>query len=112
MGRPARVQSMATRFTKDEAGLLSAAASKRGVAVRECAREVLLDAAQSTQMETALFTETVALRMLLNNVLRELAQRQGDDRQSLRPDHQRGSDLQHEAARDLLAQYQSANEGN
>ena len=101
---------MATRFTKGEAALLAGAASRKGVAVREWAREVLLDASQSTQIESALFTEMVALRMLLNNVLRELAQGKVMTDKAYAQIINEVRTSKHEAARDLLAQYQPAKE--
>lgn len=46
MGRP-RSQSIATRFTDEEAKRIADAAAKRGLTVREWAREVMLEAAGS-----------------------------------------------------------------
>ena len=71
-GRLARSQSVATRFTKAEEMLLAKAARESGKPLREWAREVLLREAGRTE-EDALFTELVAMRVLLNNVLRPIA---------------------------------------
>lgn len=46
MGRP-RSQSIAIRFTDEEAKRIADAAAKRGLTVREWAREVMLEAAGS-----------------------------------------------------------------
>lgn len=71
-GRDPRSQSIATRFTKAEESLLARAARNDGRPLREWAREVLLREARRTG-DDALFTEVVAMRVLLNNVLRPLA---------------------------------------
>jgi hypothetical protein len=71
-GRDPRSQSIATRFTKAEESSLARAARKDGRPLREWAREVLLREARRTE-DDALFTEVVAMRILLNNVLRPLA---------------------------------------
>ena len=70
IGRPSRVRSIAIRFTEDEAATLNAAAQSDGVTLREWSRHVLLDAAGATS--EALFTELVATRMLLVNLIKPL----------------------------------------
>jgi hypothetical protein len=72
IGRPARVESVAIRFTVEEAATLRQAAADRTTTVREWARTVLLREAQSRRTD-AVFTETVAIRMLLNIVLKHVA---------------------------------------
>jgi hypothetical protein len=71
-GRDARGQSLATRFTKAEEDELATAASEEGKTLREWSREVLLREARRSK-DDPLFTEVVALRMLLNNVLGPIA---------------------------------------
>ena len=71
IGRPSRVRSVAIRFTEDEAATLNAAAQSDGVTLREWSRHVLLDAAGTSTSE-ALFTELVATRMLLVNLIKPL----------------------------------------
>jgi hypothetical protein len=70
--RPARSQSFATRFTTEEVASLKKAAKAAGLTAREWSREVLLDAAGKTT-RTALFTELIATRMLLVNLLKPVA---------------------------------------
>jgi hypothetical protein len=71
IGRPSRVRSIAIRFTEDEARELETEAEGRGMAVREWARESLLREARRVDGD-ALFTELVATRMLMVNLLKPL----------------------------------------
>ena len=70
-GRDSRSESFATRFTISELAILSRAAAKDGMKVREWAREALLREARRS--EDPLFTELIATRMLLLNLLKPLA---------------------------------------
>lgn len=70
--RENRTESLATRFTKEEAALLATAASGEAMTLREWSREVLLREANRPR-ENALFIELVSMRMLLNNVLKVVA---------------------------------------
>ena len=70
--RENRTESVATRFTREEAALLAKAASGKTKTLREWSREVLLREANRTE-EDAVFTELISMRMLLNNVLKVLA---------------------------------------
>jgi hypothetical protein len=70
-GRDSRSESFATRFTKTELAILSRAAAKDGLKVREWAREALLREARRS--EDPLFTELIATRMILLNLLKPLA---------------------------------------
>ncbi len=70
--RENRTESVATRFTKEEAALLATAASGEAKTLREWSREVLLREANRPK-ENALFIELVSMRMLLNNVLKVVA---------------------------------------
>ncbi len=70
-GRDSRSESFATRFTRTELAILSRAAAKDGLKVREWAREVLLREARRS--EDPLFTELIATRMILLNLLKPLA---------------------------------------
>ena len=63
MGRPARTQSIATRFTEDEALELERAADRRGMTVREWTREALLREARRPE-DDPIFTEIIAIRSL------------------------------------------------
>ena len=70
-GRDSRSESFATRFTRTELAILSRAAAKDGLKVREWAREALLREARRS--EDPLFTELIATRMILLNLLKPLA---------------------------------------
>ena len=69
--RESRSESFATRFTRIELAVLSRAAAKDGLKVREWAREALLREARRS--EDPLFTELIATRMILLNLLKPLA---------------------------------------
>ena len=69
--RDSRSESFATRFTRTELAVLSRAAAKDGMKVREWAREALLREARRS--EDPLFTELIATRMILLNLLKPLA---------------------------------------
>lgn len=112
MGRPARGTSIATRFTTQEAILIGEAASKGGLAVREWAREVLLAAANSNDVETAIFTELLALRLLLNGVLREVALGRTMTEAQYSALLSEARRTKHQTARDVLEQYQPASKGD
>jgi hypothetical protein len=70
-GRDPRSESFATRFTRSELVMLSRAASRDGMKVREWAREALLREAR--RAEDPLFIELIATRMVLLNLLKPLA---------------------------------------
>ncbi len=70
-GRSGRIIAATTKVTRSEQAELASAASANGQALGEWAREVLLREARSSRTD-ALFTEIVALRMMLNNFLRPL----------------------------------------
>ena len=71
MGRPARTQSVATRFTKSEEAELLKAAEKEGKTLREWTRDALLREAREPE-DDPVFTELVAMRLFVNNALRIL----------------------------------------
>ncbi len=71
-GRPIRNRMASARVTDDELKTLEAAAQVEGKLLAEWAREVLLRAARSNK-DDALFTEVIAIRMLLNNLLGPIA---------------------------------------
>ena len=70
-GRDSRSESFATRFTRAELTVLSRAAAKDGMKVREWAREALLREAR--RADDPMFTELIATRMILLNLLKPLA---------------------------------------
>jgi hypothetical protein len=70
-GRAPRSKSFATRLTCDEMAVLAKAAEANGKTPQEWARETLLQAATHSQ-DDALFTELIATRMLLVNLIKPL----------------------------------------
>jgi hypothetical protein len=107
MGRPSRIQSVATRFTEDEAALLTRVAQRDGKTLREWAREVLLREARRTA-DDALFTEVVATRMLLNNVLLPLANGQKITPEGFAMIMANVRTEKRKAAREVMQQYTAA----
>jgi len=71
-GRDARGQSLATRFTKAEEEALAKAAEADGKTLREWTRDILLRETRRSK-DDALFTEVIAVRMFLNNLLGPIA---------------------------------------
>lgn len=71
-GRERRSRSFGTKLTRAEEAELYGAAKTEGKYAGEWAREVLLREARRTK-DDALFTELIAMRVLLNNVLRPMA---------------------------------------
>ena len=68
-GRASRVHTATVKVTGQEREELEAAAKKAGQALSEWSREVLLREARGRRSELALFTEVVAVRMLLDELL-------------------------------------------
>ena len=73
VGRESRSQSIAIRFTRDEASALSKKAEDNGQNLREWSREVLLRELREEQFHFDLICEVVGLQLLLMNVLAPLA---------------------------------------
>ena len=71
-GRDKRSRSFGTKLTRAEEAELYRAAKNEGKYAAEWAREVHLREARRTK-DDALFTELIAMRVLLNNVLRPVA---------------------------------------
>lgn len=111
VGRTGRNENANARLTEAELKDLKRAAKSEGKALGEWNRDVLLREARHGRFQMALFTEVVALRILLNNVLRELAQGKVMTDKAYAQIINEVRTSKHEAARDLLAQYQPAKEG-
>lgn len=105
-GRTPRTENANARLTRRELDLLKAAAASQGKALGEWTREVLLAAATGTQMDRALFTEVTALRLFLTNVLRPLALGKTLSSAEFQAIQAGVRDDKHDAAQQLLAQYQ------
>ena len=104
-GRSGRTQTVGGRFTLAEEQEIQNAARADGKLVSEWTRDALLHQARRERMEAATLTELVALRMLLNNVLRPIALGQQvtpDAYSKILTEVRTGK---HDAAREVLAQY-------
>ena len=109
MGRPARVESIAIRFTEEELNALEGAATERRTTLREWAREVLLREARSARTD-ALFTEIVAIRMLLNLVLKSIACGEVLTTEQFSAVLTNVRTTKHKAATDVMEQYTTADQ--
>lgn len=92
------------RVTSDELKALEAAAQVEGKLLVEWAREVLLRAARSSK-DDPLFTEVVATRMLLNNLLGPMAAGQTVTREKFVEIIATVRDGKRNAAREVMRQY-------
>lgn len=110
-GRLARNAIASVKVSKDEHVELEAAAKREGKALSEWAREVLLEKARTGPTGTAIFTELIALRLLMNGVLRSIVL---GERMSPQVYQQLVTEVKatkREAAGDVLTQYQIQNGG-
>ena len=109
-GRPGRRTVASTKVTRQEQDELETAAKREGKVLSEWAREVLLEAARGTRTDPAVFTELVALRMLVMMTLRPIAL---GDKVSPEAYEQILAEVRNgkqDAAREMLSQYQTAKE--
>jgi DNA-binding GntR family transcriptional regulator len=104
-GRAIRSQIKALRVTPDEENELLNAANSEGKVLGEWIRDVLLQQARSGRTEAAVITEIVALRMLLNNVLRPLALGESMTPEQYSQVLSEVRNGKRDAAREVLAQY-------
>ena len=105
-GRGARVVPATSKVTREEREELEAAAKREGKALGEWGREVLLSAARGSRTDRALFTEVTALRLFVTNVLRPLALGETLTPEDFQAIQAGVRNDKHDAAQQLLAQYQ------
>ncbi len=110
-GRRGRVISTNAKVTRDEHDELEAAAKREGKALGEWAREVLLEKARSGPTGTAIFTELIALRLLMNGVLRSIVVGEKMSPQIYQQLVTEVRNTKRDAARDVLTQYQNPTGG-
>ena len=111
-GRTGRDQNANARLTAAELDELTTAAKAEGKALGEWNRDVLLREARRGADERAVFTELMALRLLLNGALREIAlgrQMTETQYQALLIDVKKSK---HQTAADVLEQYQPSRKGD
>ncbi len=107
-GRTPRSYNANARLTQQEHAALKNVAAAQGKAFGEWAREVLLGELGRHDGERAVFTELMALRLLMNGVLRELALGRTmtpEQHQALVTEVRK---TKHEVATNVLKQYQPA----
>ena len=110
-GRGGRVHPVTSKLTREERDELAKIAARDGKALGEWARETLLHYARQARAESAAFTELIALRMLLNAVLRSIVvgkKMTEAEYNTLLTELRRAK---HATAQDVLAQYQNSPEG-
>ena len=104
-GRTGRNENANARLTKAELEELKAAAKAQGKALGEWNREVLLEQARGGANCAAVFTEVVALRMLLNSILRPVAFGERMTPEAYAQVLAEVRTGKHEAAQDMLSKY-------
>jgi hypothetical protein len=103
-GRAPRSESFATRFTCAEVAVIVKAAEAEGKTPREWSRDVLLEAAGRSN-NAALFTELVATRMLLVNLIKPLILGEKVSRTWITEAMTMVRKEKHKAAQDVMQQY-------
>ncbi len=110
-GRPVRSRTLGVRLSPAEEEQVKRVATAEGMHTTEWAREVLLEKARSGSTGTAVFTELIALRMLVSNVLRPLALGENITREAYAQILAEVKGSKHDAAKDVLTQYQNPTGG-
>ena len=103
-GRGGRTRMANARVTEKECRELHAAARAAGQSLSEWSREVLLREARRSK-DDALFTETIATRMLLVNLLRPLLLRESVNTETISDIMAGVRQQKHETAREVMKQY-------
>ena len=110
-GRSGRVIPASTKVTHSEHKELEAAAKREGKALSEWFRDVLLREARTGRTDAAVFTELIALRLLMNNVLRPIALGGTFTPEAYNQVLAEVKASKHDAAKDVLTQYGNPNGG-
>ena len=103
-GRAGRTVSATARVTRDEQNEMEAAAKQKGQSLSEWCREVLLAAARGETI-TPTFTEIVAIRQLLNSILRNVACGEVMTAEAFQKELQGIRSTKHKAAAEVMQQY-------
>lgn len=111
-GRFARNAIASAKVTQEERLELAAAAENSGKAFSEWAREVLLREARSGVADRAVFTELMALRLLLSMTLRPIYLGQKGSLEAYDQILAEAKDRKHDVASDVLKQYQTQPKGD
>jgi hypothetical protein len=103
-GRSGRTFAASVKLTKEELAEVEQAARAAQKAVGEYARDVLLREARSARVDP-LFTEVVAIRMLLNYLLKPISCGERGTPESFAAVIADVRSTKHKAAADVMAQY-------
>lgn len=103
-GRTGRTISATAKVTREEQNELEETARAQGKSFSEWSREVLLTSARNQVVDPA-FTEVVAMRMLLNSVLRRLACGETMTADAFNTEMQSIRTAKHKAAEEVMQQY-------
>ncbi len=103
-GRTGRTFNTNAKVTKEEQTELESAARADGKALGEWSREVLLKAARGAITDPA-FTEIIAMRRLLNSVLRHVACGERMTPEAFNAEMQEIRKTKHKAAAEIMQQY-------
>lgn len=109
--RTGRTKNANARLTAEELDSVIGAAKREGKAVGEWSREVLLAGARAEDTKAALFTELIALRLLMNAVLRSVVLGKPLTEAQYQNLLTEVRQTKHITARDVLSQYQRSMEG-
>ena len=110
-GRGGRVYPVTSKLTREERDELTRAATREGKDLGEWARDVLLSHVHQGRAEAAAFTELIALRMLLNAVLRSIVVGKKMSESEYNTLLTELRKTKHATAQDVLTQYETNAEG-
>jgi len=110
-GRNPRTQSVGTKLTVSEEGMVLKASQEQGKAPAEWIREVLLRAAVPATELSALFVEVLALRLLLVNTLEPLLRGERMTPEQFKEMLRYVKTNKQRAAQDMLATYGTTQRG-
>lgn len=103
-GRSGRTFSATAKVTREEHNELEAAAKAEGKALGEWSRDALLASARRT-VTTPVFTEVIAMRILLNTILRQVACGTLMTPEAFNAEMQSVRTSKHKAAEEVMQQY-------
>lgn len=103
---------MSIRFTKAEQAALKKLAADHGKTVREWAREVLLRELQPEDKASPVFTELIAMRMLLNMTIQSIYLGEKGTLVNFEQILAEAKNGKHDTAAAVLKQYQVRQEGD
>ena len=110
-GRQARNTVLSTKMSKSEQAEFEKLAAEEGKALSEWTRDVLLERVRRGTAETAVFTELIALRKVINSVLRRMVSGKGMTEAEFDLELVGIKRDKHRAAAEVMEQYRRPNAG-